>query len=182
MSGFGRMSKQRNPVSSSPGWKDHFRPWIEHKPTESSFPKPERGLKGQFWEKHELTFLSAVSPVPTSASHRQRGIESMKMLQWCLTLTPLGNCTMFVERIWDQCISALICLPSRWGGQQLHTGTRSLICLYARYYSDLYFISLQKVIPPDYVFCWSEDEAAPWFSCLKSLPTCLLSVGADCRR
>lgn len=108
-----------------------------------------------------LTPLSAVSPVSASASHRQRGIE----IQWCLTLAPLGNRNVFVERVRDQHVSPSICLLSHWGGQllmpQLHAAIRSLICLCAGYHGDVHFISLQKVTPPDYGLCRCEDEATP---------------------
>lgn len=112
-----------------------------------------------------LTPLSTASPVSASVSHGQRGIENVKMLQWCLTLAPLGNRNVFVERVRDQHVSPSICLLSHWVGQllmpQLHAGIRSLICLCAGYHGDLHFISLQKAISPDYGLCRCEDEATP---------------------
>lgn len=59
-------------------------------------PSPSMAWKGGFEESMSYP-SSAVSPVPTSASQGQRGIESMEMLQWCLTVAPLGNWPVFVE-------------------------------------------------------------------------------------
>lgn len=167
MPGFGRCTN-RNMVSSCPGWRGHFRHWIQHKPMGSSFPKPKCGLKGRFWGKHELPLLccepSANLSKPRTKRNREHGNASV------VSHSGTSGELTSVCGVWDQCISPSSCLLPRWGGQLFMQQLHSSVCIY-----DLYFTSLQKVIPPDCGLCWVKSLCD---FIAQSLSPYLLSVGA----
>lgn len=98
------------------------------------------------------------------------------MLQWCLTVAPLGNWPVFVESEWDQCISPSSCLLPRWGGQ-LFMQQAGLHFCWVVWGLIFYEYFIQKVIPPDCGLCGVKllcDLIA------QSLSPHLFSVEADC--